>query len=185
MTDVECDRLAASGAVAGLCPVTEADLGDGLFPAQRFLAAGGQLGVGSDSNVSITLAGELQLLEYGQRLARRQRNVLCLGPRTTGRTLFDAACAGGARALGRDSGAIEAGRVADLLSLDVSPGGPLAFDRLQGDERLDGWIFSTRGGAVSEVWSAGRHLVTGGRHVARDTIAARFRRANARLAASA
>ena len=184
MTDIECDRLAASGAVAGLCPITEADLGDGLFPARRFLAAGGEFGVGSDSNVSISLAGELQLLEYGQRLATRERNVLCQAPRSTARTLFDVACAGGARALGRDSGAIEVGRVADLLTLDASPAGPLALDHLAGDELLDGWVFSTRAGAVSEVWSAGRHLVRGGRHVARDAIAARYRRAVARLVAA-
>jgi len=178
--EAECTALAASGAVAGVCPITEADLGDGLFPAQRHLAAGGRLGVGTDSNVRVTLAGELRLLEYGQRLRARRRNVLARRGESCGRTLFDAALDGGARALGRDAGAIEAGRLADLLTLDA---GALALHGLDGDELLDAWIFSSGPGVVAEVWSAGRETVTGGRHRARDAVAARYRVAMDALAA--
>src|SRR3546814_4237499 len=86
ITAGETAAMAQSGAVAGLCPITEANLGDGLFPAEAFVAAGGRYGVGSDSNVRIDAAGELRLLEYGQRLARRGRNLLAPGQgRPTGR----------------------------------------------------------------------------------------------------
>ena len=170
----ECDALAASGAVAGLCPITEADLGDGLFPAERYLGAGGLLGVGTDSNVRVTLAGELSLLEYGQRLDRRRRNVLATRETSTGRTLFEAALAGGARALGRDAGRIESGRLADLLTLDTSE---LDLHGLDGDALLDGFVFSASRSVVGEVWSAGREQVRGGRHVSADAVAARYRQA--------
>ena len=90
MNDEECARLAASGAVAGLCPVTEANLGDGIFPATRYLGAGGVFGIGTDSNVSIGVADELRQLEYSQRLRDRARNVVGGGDaRSTGRVLFE------------------------------------------------------------------------------------------------
>ena len=174
VTGAECGALAASGAVAGLCPITEADLGDGVFPAASFRAAGGRFGVGTDSNVRITLGGELNLLEYGQRLVERRRNVLSNAGESSGRALFEAALEGGALALGRACGAIEPGRLADLLTLDTTS---LELHGLDGDDLLDGWIFSARGSVVGEVWSAGRQTVEGGRHVARETVAARYRAA--------
>ena len=172
--EAECAALAASGAVAGLCPITEADLGDGVFPGGPFLAAGGRFGVGTDSNVRITFSGELHLLEYGQRLVERRRNVLASAGESSGRALFERTLEGGALALGRESGAIEPGRVADLLTLDTTN---LEFHGLDGDDLLDGWIFSAPGSMVGEVWSAGRQTVDQGRHVAREAVTARYRNA--------
>ena len=123
MTPAETAGMARSGAVAGLCPITEANLGDGIFDGATYLAsggalgAGGALGVGSDSNVRIALAEELRTLEYGQRLRDRSRAVLA-GDGSTGRTLYDAACRGGAQAQGREAGVIRTGAWADLVALD-------------------------------------------------------------------
>ncbi len=164
MTEAETKLLARSGAVAGLCPITEANLGDGLFPLAAFLKDGGAFGIGSDSNVRIDLAEELRLLEYGQRLVRRSRNVAAPGPgRSTGRALFDGALAGGAQALGTVAG-IEAGAWADLVAL--------AADH-DGDRALDHVIFAQ--GKVSDVWCRGTRRVEAGRHVAREAVAARYR----------
>lgn len=179
----ECARLAASGAVAGLCPITEANLGDGLFPAEAFLAAGGRYGIGSDSNVLIDAAEELRLLEYGQRLHRRRRNVLTAATGgSCGAALFSAALAGGAQALGTEAGLAE-GCSADIVSLDASH--PSLCGR-GGDSLLDSWIFAAgrgaTGGAIDCVWRRGQRVVTGGRHHAREAIAARYRAALARLA---
>ncbi|MBW8860729.1 MAG: formimidoylglutamate deiminase, partial [Caulobacter sp.] len=114
----ETERLARSGAVAGLCPITEANLGDGVFPAHDYLAAGGAFGIGSDSNVLIDAAEELRTLEYAQRLTRRARNVLARAPGgSTGGDLFRAAVSGGAQALGVVGG-LRHGRSADFVTLD-------------------------------------------------------------------
>jgi formimidoylglutamate deiminase len=163
----ETARLACSGAVAGLCPITEADLGDGVFPARAFRAAGGRLGIGTDSNVRITLAGELRQLEYAQRLAERARNVLAPPGGSTGRALLDAALEGGASALGVRAG-LAAGASADVVAL-----GGEATDRLAGDCLLDAWIFA-RDVSVERVWARGRLVVREGRHVAREAIDRRF-----------
>lgn len=181
MTQAEVIELASSGASAGLCPVTEADLGDGFFPAREFIDAGGIYGVGTDSNVAISFAQELRMLEYGQRLEREQRNVLAQASASTGRTLFDATLSGGAQAAGRRSGVIAPGALADLMTLDTTA---LAFAELSGDALLDAWIFSSDA-RPSDVWCAGRHVVHDGRHVARETIEAEYRKALARLVASA
>jgi formimidoylglutamate deiminase len=177
----ETQALARSGAVAGLCPITESNLGDGIFDAVRFREAGGVFGIGSDSNIRISLAEELRTLEYSLRLGERSRAVLA-GPGSTGRVLFEGAVAGGARACGRDAGAIEAGRLADLMTLDAEC---LALAGLDGDMALDGWIFAggDKGGsgAVCDLWSAGRRLVVDGRHYARDAVEARYRAVLARL----
>ncbi|TPE61131.1 formimidoylglutamate deiminase [Sandaracinobacter neustonicus] len=171
MTDAETARLAASGAVAGLCPVTEANLGDGIFPAVDYLAAGGRFGVGSDSNVRIDAGEELRLLEYGQRLIRRQRTVLAAADRSNGRSLFEAALAGGGQALG-DTPALKVGAVADIVALAADPLGA-------GDAALDRWIFAN--GRVDGVWRAGRRLVSGGRHIARAAVERRFHQAAMQL----
>ena len=170
--------LAASGAVAGLCPITEANLGDGVFDAPRYLGAGGAFGVGSDSNVLISLREELRLLEYSQRLARRGRAVLATEDRSTGRVLWEGAALGGARAAGRHAGAIAEGMWADLVALSL----PDAPGR-GGDQLLDTLLF-TNAGRVDRLWSAGREIVQGGRHVARDAVGARFRAVMARLGAA-
>jgi formimidoylglutamate deiminase len=164
MTPEETARLAGTGSVAGLCPVTEANLGDGIFDGARYVAAGGRLGVGSDSNIRISVHEELRQFEYSQRLRDRARIVLAAPGQSCGRNLYDLAMAGGAQALGRDSGAIAAGKWADLLALD-----PGRLDAAPaGDGLLDMWIFTGGREAVSDVWSAGRH-------VARERIAGRYR----------
>ncbi len=177
MDAAERTGLARSGAVAGLCPITESSLGDGIFDGAEYRRAGGMFGVGSDSNIRIALSEELRTLEYSQRLRDRARAVLA-GPRATGRTLLEAAAAAGARALGRAAGGIAPGRLADLVALD---GQALALAGLEGDMALDGWIFAGDDRAVRDLWSAGRRLVTEGRHHRRDAVEARFRATLARL----
>jgi formiminoglutamate deiminase len=179
MTGAETAALARSGAVAGLCPITEANLGDGLFPAEAFLAAGGLYGVGSDSNVRIDATGELRLLEYGQRLVRRGRNLLAAPGGSTGGALYRAALGGGAQALGTDAG-LRVGAAADIVSLD--PDHPSLAART-GDALLDGLVFAAGRDAIDRVWRRGREVVTDGRHVARATIAARYRATLTRLLA--
>lgn len=174
----EVAGLARSGAVAGLCPITEANLGDGIFDGPGWQAAWGRFGVGTDSNVQVSLSGELRMLEYSQRLGRRSRAVMAGPERSTGRLLLEAVCAGGAQAAGRQGGAIAVGQWADLLALDT---GSIALDGLAGDTLLDAWIFASGDGLVRDVWSAGRHIVQGGRHRARATVEARYRRVMAGL----
>jgi formimidoylglutamate deiminase len=181
MTEMETEGLAKSGAVAGLCPITEANLGDGVFNGETYFGGGGRFGFGSDSNVDISLAGELRLVEYSQRLALRKRNVFCRDGRSNGRTLFDAALDGGAGALGRLSGRIEEGAYADLLTLDL---GHPALIGAAGDRILDAFVFAGGERAIADVWSAGRHIVRGGRHVRREAIEAQFRKTMAELVVS-
>jgi formimidoylglutamate deiminase len=162
MTEKEVAALAGSGAVAGLCPVTEASLGDGIFAAREFLAAGGRFGIGTDSNVLIGVAGELRQLEYGQRLKHRERNVLSDRPgASTGRALFDHALAGGAQALVQTNVGLAPGARADVVTLDTAH--PSLAGR-RGDAAIDGWIFAAGGGAIDCVWAGGDKVVTGGRH---------------------
>jgi len=174
MTEREARRMAASGAVAGLCPVTEANLGDGIFEATTFLAADGRFGIGSDSNILISIAEELRMLEYSQRLKHRARNVIADPGQPTGLSLYMRALAGGAQALGAGSG-IAAGRPADLVSLDISGIGYLPPQRI-----LDHFVFAG-GVPVDCVWVGGRRLVEGGRHERRAAIRARFDAAMAEL----
>lgn len=175
MTPDETVRMAESGAVAGLCPITEANLGDGVFEAPAFLAAGGRFGVGSDSNILISLAEELRTLEYSQRLLRRSRNVVAAPGQSTGLNLYERALTGGAQALGAVSG-IEAGRPADLLALDLTAAAYLPAGKV-----LDHFVFA-RGIGVDSVWVGGSRQVEGGRHRRHDEIAARFARTMTELA---
>jgi formimidoylglutamate deiminase len=166
MTAEEATALAGSDAIAGLCPITEANLGDGIFKAVGY---SGAWGVGSDSNVEITAPGELRMLEYGQRLVHRGRNLLAGAEGdSTGETLYAAALAGGARACGRAVGRIAEGARADLVWL--APG-----------TTLDDYVFVAGASAVREVIVAGRPVVAAGRHIAREAVAARFARTMARL----
>jgi formimidoylglutamate deiminase len=173
MQQDETSGLARTGAVAGLCPITEANLGDGIFDAVGWQASGGVFGVGSDSNVQISLTGELQMLEYSQRLAHRSRAVLAEDGRSTGRVLFDGACTGGAQAAGRQAGAIAVGQWADLLALDTKSA---ALEGVLGDTILDALIFAGGRGMVTDLWSGGRHIVRDGAHPARPVVEARYRR---------
>lgn len=180
MTDVETRALARCGAVAGLCPITEANLGDGLFPAAAFREFGGRFGIGSDSNVLIDMSEELRLLEYGQRLATRSRNVMATGPGgSTGQALFDAALVGGAQALGV-AGGLAVGQAADMIALD--PDHPTLAGK-RGQALTDAFVFAAGRSAIDTVWRRGAIVVEGGRHRSRDAIAARYRQALAKLLA--
>lgn len=179
LTLPETERLARSGATVALCPITEANLGDGVFPAAPFLAHGGQFGIGSDSNVHIGAAAELCMLEYSQRLAHRTRNVL---PRaegaSCGRTLFDLALTGGNRALGAPPGGFTPGAPADLVTFACD--WPALSPRERGDVFLDRFIFGGPGSGsdvIQEVWVRGKCVVAAGRHLAREPAIARFRQA--------
>lgn len=180
MTETETRELAVSGAVAGLCPITESSLGDGIFNGPAFLEAGGVFGIGTDSNIQIGLAPELRQLEYSQRLRDRARNVLAPAGASTGNTLFAGALRGGARALGRDTGGIRVGAWADMLTLDRDHPTMIALDDGQ---LVDGFIFAGPRNAVRDVWSAGRYMVRDGRHVERARIEAAWRETMATLRA--
>ena len=171
MTPGETERLARSGAVAGLCPITEANLGDGPFNGPAFLQAGGAFGVGSDSNICISLTEELRTLEYSQRLRDISRNVMIAGEGSVGHGIYTGAARGGARALGRDAGVIAQGRLADLVAIDSTDP---ALAALTQDALLDGLCFAAKDRVIRHVWSAGRHRVQDGRHVARDAVLKNF-----------
>ncbi len=179
LTAAETDRLAASGAVAGLCPTTEANLGDGVFPLARYLERGGHLGVGSDSNVSVSAIEELRWLEYGQRLAERRRSIAATpSSPSPGATLYRAALAGGAAASGRPAAGIAPGGRADLVVLD--PDAPFLAGRT-GDALLDALVFGGNATPIRDVYVGGRPVVVDGRHAGERAIFERFRRAIARL----
>jgi formiminoglutamate deiminase len=175
----ETKGIASSGAVAGLCPITEANLGDGIFEGVGYLAAGGRFGVGSDSNVEISAPGELKQFEYSQRLKHRARNVLAVREgQSTGRSLYDQALIGGAQALGRRVGAIEVGHRADLVVLDVHHPDLAA---VTGDRWIDSYVFVAGKTVIDQVIVAGRTVVGNGWHMNREAIGARYRRALARI----
>jgi formimidoylglutamate deiminase len=174
MTEAETSGLAKSGAVAGLCPITEANLGDGPFNGPGYLAHAGAFGIGSDSNVNISLTEELRMLEYSQRLRDVARNVLVAKGGSVGQTLYCGAAHGGARALNRNSGRIAMGRLADLVAIDRSAP---ALCALAPHQILDGLVFAAKDNVVTDVWSAGRHNVQGGHHFAREKVVGDYRKA--------
>ena len=178
MSKAETIAMANSGAVAGLCPITEANLGDGPFNGRTFLEHDGAFGLGSDSNVRISLTEELRTLEYSQRLRDMARNVLVAKEGSVGKTLYTGAALGGAQALGRDAGSIEVGKLADLVAIDRSHP---ALCTLQDDQLLDGLCFVAPDSVVTDTWSAGRHVVREGRHKERDAIVARYKSALSKL----
>ncbi len=171
LTPAERDGIARSGAVAGLCPITESSLGDGIFDGVAYVAANGALGVGSDSNIQIDAGSELRQLEYSQRLRDRRRALFATPDASTGLALWQAACAGGAGACGRAIGQIAPGCRADLVTLDRDH--PALVGR-RGEAMLDSAIFAANALPLAEVRVAGRLLVAGGRHHAREPIARRF-----------
>lgn len=176
----EVQRLAASGAVAGLCPITEGNLGDGIFPATDYLIAGGRFGIGTDSNILVDAAQELRALEYSQRLAQRARALLASEEAPfVGANLFARAVRGGAQALGV-TGGLAVGHAADIVALDLDHP---AFAGTDDATLLDRWIFAARAGAVDSVWRAGAKRVEKGRHVDADAIGAAYRACVARLLA--
>jgi formimidoylglutamate deiminase len=171
LTDAETEALAASGAVAGLCPITEANLGDGIFPALRYLDAGGRIGTGTDSNILIDAAQELRALEYSQRLAHQARNVLASDTHpSVARRLFEATLSGGAQAMGIAPG-LAVGHAADFVTLNAAH--PALYGR-KDDQLLDSWIFAARHGCVDTVWKRGQKWVSGGQHRNSADITGRY-----------
>jgi formimidoylglutamate deiminase len=179
LSDREVQRLAASGAVAGLCPTTEANLGDGLFPLKAYLDAGGTFGIGSDSHISVSPVEELRWLEYGQRLITRHRNIAVTeASPSVGETLWGDALFGGAQAAGTEMGAIDEAEIdtlaprADLLVLDdLAP-------QLAGRDAshlLDAFLFAGNRNLVRDVMVGGEWRVREGRHRDGERIAARYR----------
>ena len=192
MDDDEYRRAAATGAVAGLCPSTEANLGDGIFDLPRWVAAGGEAddphaqhfvsllppegaapalgrpgggawGIGSDSHVTVNAAEELMLLEYSQRLATRRRNVAASAAHAEVATAMTlAAVRGGAQASGRPLAGLAVGQQADLVVLDSAH---RALAGLSAPQQLAGHVFAShRTSAVHSVWVGGVPRVTGARH---------------------
>jgi formimidoylglutamate deiminase len=179
LTEAETAQLARSGAIAGLCPTTEANLGDGLFPLARYLDAHGVLGIGSDSHISISPVEELRWLEYGQRLQTRHRNVAARhAGDSVGETLWRAALRGGAQASGMPIGSLEDGKRADLIVLDRDS--PLLAAR---DSRsaMDSFLFAGNTPLVRHVMTRGRWVVRDFVHHDETRIAARYRLAMERL----
>ncbi len=167
----ETNAIARSGAVVGLCPTTEANLGDGLFPAEAYMVAGGRLGVGSDSHISVSPVEELRWLEYGQRLFSQRRAVLSGGAqRSVGRTLLDTVLAGGAQACG-GGGALAVGEPADIVLLDCEH--PLLAARA-GDAVLDAWVFAGNTALVRDVVVGGQVVVRDRYHREQDVAARSF-----------
>lgn len=180
MTEAETAALARSGATAGLCPTTEANLGDGIFPAALYLKEKGAFAIGSDSHISVSPAEDMRMLEYSQRLRDRTRNALAAGPgQSTGRTLLDGALAGGRTSMAQNVGAIAPGYRADIAVLD--PDHPALAGR-SGDAILDTWIFSAGNTAVRDVFVAGKQVVKDRHHHDEERIGRRFRAAVERLA---
>jgi len=171
----EVRGIAASGATVAICPTTEANLGDGLFPLRAFLEAGGHFGIGTDSHVSVSVVEELRWLEYGQRLASRRRNIAVLpGQPSTGEVLYGRALAGGLRACGQP----EAGSDRVTLLADA----PALAGARQAD-LLDRYLFCGNRALVDEVEVAGVRRVAGGRHLQGEAIAARYAETLRRLLA--
>jgi len=173
MTADETVRLAQTGAVAGLCPMTESSLGDGIFNGARWLEAKGRFAIGSDSNIRISLSEELRTLDYSQRLRDGTRAALATSEKSTGRRLFDGMLQGGAQAASRKTGRLEAGYWADMVSLDCTS--EHLWGRA-GDAILDSWIFAGDDRLVRDVWTAGRHMVSEGAHKTRPQIVAAYKR---------
>jgi formimidoylglutamate deiminase len=174
MTDMETKGLAASGAIAGLCPTTEANLGDGLFNLPDYLQHQGLWGIGSDSNISVSMIEELRLLEYGQRLLRRERAVVGSKDQSSiGALLYSSALNGGARALSRSTGALEVGKRADFIVLDTQ--NPTLFDK-KGDYIFDAMIFAGNVNPIRHVIAGGKHIVKDFHHEAEEKILTAFKK---------
>ena len=163
----EVKELAATQAIVGLCPITEANLGDGIFDGLNWLNNGGSLAIGSDSNIRISLSEEIRALEYSQRLRDKSRASLATEDKSTARRIFDEILKGGAKAAKRKTGEIKAGKWADLISLDENH---INLIQAKDDMILDCFAFSSNDKMIKDVWSAGRHQVKNGHHINRDSI---------------
>ena len=178
MTDAEIAGIARSGATAGLCPTTEANLGDGVFALAAYLAHGGRFGIGSDSHVSVCPVEELRWLEYGARLTHQRRNVVSRPRGSTGAALWSGALVGGAAACGRSIGGLAAGRRADIVVLDAEA--PM-FAAASPEQVFDTYVFAGNRNPVRDVMVGGAWVVRDGHAAGEDAIAARYRETLARL----
>jgi len=170
LTPGEVSNLARSGATVGLCPTTEANLGDGFFPAQDYLKQGGVFGIGSDSHISVDPVEELRWLEYGQRLQQQQRNLL--GDSHTGASLIQNALVGGAKACGRAIGALRPSYRADLIVLDHQH--PSLYARSR-NQILDSWVFARRDNPIRHVMVGGKWQIRDGRHINQNQITSQYK----------
>lgn len=178
MNSAERESVARSGAVVGLCPLTEANLGDGIFDVGEFLEYNGVFGIGTDANTELSVSQELRALEYSQRLNSQNRAVIANQDLSCGRSLWQHAATGGATATGRKSGVIAPGQLADLVALDDDH---INLTGKQGDMLIDSFIFAGNDSMITDVWSAGRHMVQSGRHSQRDNIEAAYRKSMSQL----
>ncbi|VAV95143.1 Formiminoglutamic iminohydrolase [hydrothermal vent metagenome] len=171
MDKQEIRGFAGSGAVAGLCPLTEANLGDGIFDGVGFLAAGGKIGIGSDSCVRIDVAEELRWLEYTQRLRDQKRLRLAPAGRSVGAALYRQTARSGAVALGQAAGDIMLGTAASFVTLNANH--PALLGRKH-DALLDGWVFGSGASVVEQVWVKGKQVVADGKHIQHDLISNQY-----------
>jgi formimidoylglutamate deiminase len=171
MNEDELTALSATGAVVCLCPSTEANLGDGLFPLQPWLAQGGRIAIGSDSHISINPFEELRWLEYGQRLVAQARNISAIRRTHTGRSLFEETLQGGAQACGYDGGVLKKGAFADLLVLDDQSPMLVGHDT---ESFLDALVFSGFTLPIERVMVNGIWQVIDGKHLATDWASSEF-----------
>lgn len=179
MNDNEIKMLAKSGAVAGLCPTTEANLGDGIFNLTDYIKHGGKFGIGSDSNTSVSVSEELRLLEYSQRLKHQRRNLACdEHDNHVGAYLFKNAAKSGAQALGIHGGEIRVGARADFVSLyddhEILCG-------KEGDTILDSYVFAGNKPLVSDVILGGKTVIRNSHHPREYDITLRFKKLMYRL----
>ena len=181
LTAEETAGIARSGATVAICPTTEANLGDGLFPLRDYLDAGGAWGIGSDSHVSVSPVEELRWLEYGQRLRTRHRNIAVgAAGGSVGETLLRGPLASAAQATGQALGALAPGLAADWIELDRQAP---AFAGARPEDVVDRWLFAGNRPLVREVHVAGRRVVAEGRHRDAEAIASRYREAVQKLLA--
>ncbi|MAZ04292.1 MAG: formimidoylglutamate deiminase [Sneathiella sp.] len=168
LTDAEITLIAKSKAIVGLCPLTEANLGDGIFPAKRFVSEEGSFGIGSDSNICLDVARELEGLEYGQRLLHQERNVLTsITLPNTGHFLYKKSVSGGARALGQPLGGLQIGSRADFVALDLEHPDFYGRDR---ESFLSILLFAAAADFKTDVYIAGEKMVAQGRHKREEEI---------------
>jgi len=174
VNEEELEMMRRAGVVAGLCPTTEADLGDGIFPASRWHELGGAWGIGSDSNLCVNAPEELRLLEFGQRLRDQQRNLMAEPGETVGAELYANALSGGLQALAKPQArGFAPGQRADFLVLNQNH--PLLMGK-EKDQLLDAWVFAGGAELLSQVWVAGQCRVEKGRHIHKEKIESEWRR---------
>lgn len=181
MDSGEVEQLAKSGAVAGLCPTTEANLGDGFFRAKEYLDDSGRIAIGSDSHITVDAREELRLLEYGERLQRQKRSVLSnieSSSHHTGENLYTQCAAGGAQSLQQPMGAISPGRRADLVMLDANAPSLAAA---AGGQLTDAYIFNGQPSPIKHVMIAGQWVIREGVHVKQQEIVAEYVKTAAQL----